>query len=260
MRHAAIAVLGLLGLGLGLTLFFGCGGSENVSCVFGYTGCGRTCVDTTKDVENCGDCGVTCIAGGVCVAGKCTLQCADSSHAACPTASPTACVDTKTDPVNCGGCGIACPLGQGCTDGFCTIACPKPTPDLCGVDVDAGPDASVGAGAFCTDLSTDITNCGVCGKTCPDGAACVNKSCVCGGPLSFCDPVCVDAAYDPANCGTCGNACAGGLVCIKGTCGCPGTLTACNGVCVDTFTSSAHCGGCMMPCAAGKICINGKCA
>ena len=95
--------------------------------------------------------------------------------------------------------------------------------------------APTGAAAFCTDLTSDINNCGTCGSKCsaPSGGAavcnkgvcaagacaggrtgcngvCCGPSEVCNGsgcdpcPVTQCNNVCVDTQHDPKNCGACG--------------------------------------------------------
>jgi hypothetical protein len=164
---------------------------------------------------------------------------------------------------------------------FCDLAgigptcCPKTAPTCCS--------------GHCSDLGTDASNCGQCGKACPSGRNC------CGGQ-------CVDLTSDNNNCGGCLNACPAGYTCRDGQCAvCPtcsgiahclrprvlcGQLccvpgatcemtgegpngqmltqcfcsgAVCGGVCVATQTDTLNCGGCGVACTPGQSCANGQC-
>jgi hypothetical protein len=96
-----------------------------------------------------------------------------------------------------------------------------------------GPNAVCGKGktAFCTNLSSDVSNCGACGNACPapaDGVAtCIAGACgaacnVTG--FTYCGGECVDLGGDVGNCGACGTACGGATdctapICTNGVCG-----------------------------------------
>jgi hypothetical protein len=91
------------------------------------------------------------------------------------------------------------------------------------------PSGQVFCGGVCTNLSSDINNCGTCGNKCaaPNAtAACTNGGCVivacnsgfanCNG--QFADGCEVNTNSDINNCGTCGNKCAAGRSCVSGVC------------------------------------------
>src|SRR5579872_4468311 len=63
----------------------------------------------------------------------------------------------------------------------------------------------------CTDLSSDVTNCGSCGTACAAGDVCDLGMCAisCAPDLAPCRGSCVDLASDVANCGACGGNCGG---------------------------------------------------
>ncbi len=77
---------------------------------------------------------------------------------------------------------------------------------------------------LCTNLLTDVANCGACGHNCAGMGAtafCVAGGCVCAADAgsSLCGTTCVDTLTDPNNCGTCGHVCqAMGGMCSAGLC------------------------------------------
>lgn len=136
-------------------------------------------------------------------------------------------------------------------------------------------------GDTCTDLQTDVDNCGRCGTECPAGGTCTAGSCEC--PISqatICtsgsgSEVCADLQTDPSHCATCAKDCDFGHVnarCTGGACsvtGCAIGFADCNGDLalgaggngceVNTNSSNANCGLCGVACPAGQICSNGAC-
>jgi hypothetical protein len=146
-------------------------------------------------------------------------------------------------------------------------------------------------GGFCRDLTSDIGNCGACGKTCPSDSACKDSQCSCKDGYSasldgtchpvptiavtgcddhpgtkLCDNQCVNPDMDPGHCGSCSIQCASGQNCNNGQCISPGGTacntgeTLCNGQCSSLLTSPANCGACGHSCLSGQNCINGQCA
>jgi hypothetical protein len=125
-----------------------------------------------------------------------------------------------------------------------------------------GPAEQSCAGA-CVDVATDVTNCGACGTSCPDGDVCSVGQCAltCGGGTVKCGATCNDPKTDPSNCGGCGVLCGAGQVCSAGQCAlsCGGATTMCGAACVDEKLDPAHCGGCGEICKAGQVCSNSTC-
>jgi hypothetical protein len=116
----------------------------------------------------------------------------------------------------------------------------------------------------CTDVQSDIQNCGACGNPCPANTLCSRGQCVagCQTGLAACGERCVDLQSDEANCGSCGTACPAGSVCSAGQCSlsCQQGLTNCNGRCTDVQSDLANCGGCGTACPVGSVCSAGVCA
>jgi hypothetical protein len=118
-------------------------------------------------------------------------------------------------------------------------------------------------GAYCTDLASDVYNCGGCGNVCDEPGpyeygACINGNCVyaCGAGADRCDGVCTYLGWDPDNCGGCGHVCpASAPYCEQGVCTdsapCPGGQTRCSGVCYDLYNDSNNCG---VSCATREVC------
>ncbi len=75
------------------------------------------------------------------------------------------------------------------------------------------------AGEVCTNIQTDVNNCGGCNLVCPRGDVCTAGACAC--PIAGdtnCSGTCTDLRSDPENCGACGNVCPAGAPCSAGAC------------------------------------------
>jgi hypothetical protein len=160
--------------------------------------CGTNCVDTTKDLANCGNCGVKCAANMYCAASKCNSACT-SPLKLCGQF----CVDLTSDHDNCGKCGMGCASDQDCINSACIKHCPL------GLTV-CDPD--------CVDLTSDYNHCGDCSTQCGMNETCVGGQC-CGIGQTACNGVCTNTQYDNNNCGSCGYACGGPTpYCANGIC------------------------------------------
>lgn len=192
-----------------------------------------------------------------------------SSTPVAPDVGPDANEDAYVLAIqDAGHCDLACPSGRACC--FAADGTPR-----------------------CVDLSSDITNCGICGRDCVAsrrGDSCANNQCGCGdfeigctgAENSICcpsvagiRPYCANPGLDFSDCGGCGRACndaeanhCSGGVCLCGDRGgsCAGTATAlcCSDPagafsCVDTTTDQAHCGRCGQRCSAFDHCVSGVC-
>ena len=172
----------------------------HLPCAADETECGGQCVDLTNDRENCGDCGVYCGAGGICVNGSCELGCEAGL-----TECANSCADLTSDPENCGDCGVECGPDSICVNASCELDC---EPGLTECD------------DSCVDLTSDPENCGDCGVECEADSICVNASCEldCAPGLTECGDSCVDTETDAEHCGDCHIACDVLHICESGSC------------------------------------------
>ncbi len=117
----------------------GSGGSSEPACSLYHALCDGSCIPTSVDPHNCGDCGVQCATGETCSAGVCSGECLPGL-----TACQQSCVDLENDSAHCGDCDTACEAGQGCAKGRCIDVVPVgPDPKQC---VGGGPPIRIGTG------------------------------------------------------------------------------------------------------------------
>ena len=168
MTMRAMSLFGILAMvaTLGLTACPGDPGQGGPNCLETEIDCEGVCIDTARDIDNCGACGTRCGAGYSCEAGTCTAIC-EANEQFCDGA----CVDPTTDRNYCGATdcvngqgGEACAINYDCVGGSCD--CLREGYTECGANV-------------CVDLQTDINNCGTCGTVCEtaNGASCMNGIC-----------------------------------------------------------------------------------
>ena len=166
-------------------------------CSLGKNVCGRSCVFTGHDNNNCGQCGVVCHGGATCQSGTCV--CADPARTYCDGV----CVDTQASAAHCGACGVSCPPGVPCEQGSCAITCPA---------------GQIACGSACFDPSTTKEHCGFCNQVCGGDLVCANGACVCPVGTTDCGGSCVDLTQDRRHCGSCGNVCSASQTCMTGSC------------------------------------------
>jgi hypothetical protein len=116
----------------------------------------------------------------------------------------------------------------------------------------------------CTNLQTDNTNCGSCGKVSPNGCFNGQPASACATGMTNCAPAggpahCIDTQNDGYNCGKCGNACPVNNSCSKGACVCSKGFTSCGGACVNLQTDAGNCGKCGATCKNANVCAKGAC-
>jgi len=270
------------------------GEAECVAGVCGVATCGsryKDCntasadgceVDTFRDANNCGGCGIQCQGGthaaGVCILGKCQLAC-QALYLDC-NGDPTDGCETNgaNDLANCGNCGNPCTqvgaTTPACSAGSCDSTMCTGTNRTC----QKGPIDSCEI-----DTGIDVSNCGACGKQCGNVAngtpGCANSNCGikgCNTGFSDCDALVatgceINTTNDLKNCSACGNSCPtplnGSPSCVNSMCG----LGACNkgfadcdknpgnGCEINTNTDTNNCGVCGMACSAGSSCTAGQC-
>ena len=217
-------------------------GACRAVCAGTQTACGTSCADLSLDVANCGVCGRRCGGGQVCALGACQLDCASIGETLCAGA----CARTNSDPFHCGRCGNRCAAGPGatavCVGGGCGLVCATGLGD-CDGSAATGCEAS---------LTSDLRNCGACGRAC----ATANASAACSAgrcAIVRCDVGYGDCDGDPGNgcetalgadgrhCGACGVVCGGGTVCANGACAPrPGTTVISGPTVVNTVRAAVN--------------------
>jgi hypothetical protein len=204
-----------------------------VQCPPGSKACAGHCVlkdepSTGCGAPGCASCALAhassmCDSAFQCRIEKCVLGFAD-----CNSLDSDGCeADLNTSVSHCGECAKACAIAH--ASAKCVAA-------DCQLDVCLAPFASCDAddaNGCETDTSSDVANCGGCGKACPSA----NATATCNGGCSFvcaqgfgdCDKTASNGCEanlqsDPANCGQCGTQCGTKGACLKGACGCPSVV------------------------------------
>src|SRR5262249_54535571 len=128
-------------------------------------------------ISNCGACNLHCSydhATTACVQSLCALVGCDPGYKNCNGVIGDGCeANLQSDAANCGGCAMPCKLGPNVTSVICTLG-------KCVINGCAGSfaDCNGNPGDGCeTDTSTDVANCGQCGKAC-FATVCVAGKCV----------------------------------------------------------------------------------
>jgi hypothetical protein len=243
---------------------------------------------TDSDVHNCGACGKECDAGNgtaFCAQSKCGVSDCAPGFGDCDGDPKNGCeADLTSDAMHCGVCS-PCAVGNNtpsCVASVCKIGTCDASHADCNGKLSDGCE---------TNIVSDSTNCGVCGKTCSIGnatAKCENKVCkvnACSAPWADCDGNGTDCetntSTNGSNCGGCG---ANGLNCnsvyaplnATGKClasgcqldKCAANFADCNakpevdGCEANLKTANANCGGCGSTCLApngSNTCSNGAC-
>ncbi len=156
-------------------------------------GDGGTCVDTTKDPNNCGQCNNPC-------------QLADAGGLEAGTNNPDAGIPLGDAGLDAGP---AWSLGTPtCASSQCGVSCPSGM-TLCSDDI-------------CYDTQSYHDHCGDCATACqPDIEWCDQGHC-CATGKKWCTSQCIDVLNDANNCGDCGVVCppsapvCGGGACTSG--------------------------------------------
>lgn len=266
-----------------------------IVCATGYADCDDDRANgcekkVDSDASNCGACGKVCAAGNGtprCNDGVCGVSDCPAGFGDCDGDPKNGCeVDLTSDAQNCKICGSACPFANNspsCVASACTIgSCDANHADCNGALKDGCE----------TNVVSDPSNCGACGKVCAIGnatAKCEAKQCkvsACNAPWADCDKNGTDCetntSSNGANCGGCG---ANGLNCntvygalnATGKCSasgcqldkCAANFGDCNGNpdadgCeANLKTASNNCGACGSVCQAphgSNSCAAGACS
>jgi hypothetical protein len=252
------------------------------------------CTNLFADVNNCGACGIKCMADQTCNGGVCgtvaTMTCPATAKACLdPSGTKMYCANVMGDPNNCGTCGVVCGATAACSNGQCVAG---------GGGTDAGVPQCGGSTVscldptgrpYCANVQFDQYNCGACGRVCNATQVCQNGACVpngtadggapnCPATMKSCLPAagpgyCADYLNDTNNCGICFNVCSAGFFCQNGGCmpqatgadagtaiKCVAPQVSCDGTyCADFATDRGNCGGCHKACAAADFCNQGVC-
>lgn len=153
------------------------------TCNTGFGDCveGSGCeTDLRSTLAHCGGCGMGAMrpecqpptgAYGTCTEGQCGWTCLPM-RGDCDSSRSNGCeVNLATNAMHCGACGRACSLAHAlasCSASQCRVlAC-----DATYVNCD-GQDANGCEAA----TQTDRNNCGLCGRRCPTGSACIDGTC-----------------------------------------------------------------------------------
>ena len=234
------------------------------------------------DPNNCAACGTKCTAPNgtpECKAGVCGVSLCNAGKGDCDANLGNGCeTDLASNPQHCKYCGNACTLENAqpaCVQSECKVGqCTSGFGNCDGNDTNGCE----------TDTNVSVTNCGVCGKTCPKPsnsiAACDTGTCAynCNSGYSDCDADPTNGceiyvAGDVANCGYCGVPCTmshatpkcEGAKCLIATCAigwddCD--LNPANGCEINRLTDPVHCGSCVNDCHVPNAtvgCSSGQC-
>lgn len=253
--------------------------------------CAATCGDGNADPgEQCGEPGLNCTGGFVCVDCICTFPSCTGGQGGDCCATSGGCGDTEC-------CNIVCLGNPWCCQVAWTAECTVQACNFCDVCVNTCGDGVCTPEECAENWSTCPEDCGVCGgeqagDCCEpnETPGCNNADCcdcVCASDPSCCGTVWDQACADATCCGACDFACGG--VCKFGNCIACGPPPVCSGdgdCCEPNGTpgcSDAHCCDCVcandpfccdtewdQPCAAatccgscdnacGSLCLMGNC-
>ena len=246
-------------------------------CPPGTISCGLRCVRCLPG-EVCGNhdtccspLGHTCRGGGPsrhgpCCEGVCGPQdtccltpgntCDDDSDCCFGRCSDNVCQCPSCSTLSDGHCVSCQAAGQCCYNDTCSDHCG--TSDCCQGTCCAAavPDC---CGDHCTNLDSDVRNCGTCGTRCAPGQICDGGSCICEGFACRKDTDCCNDYFcrgglctaDETNLQPCtGNEqCASGN-CSSGICCAAGQVSCDGSTCTDTTSDPNNCNHCGTVCTA----------
>jgi hypothetical protein len=231
-------------------------------------------VDLQNDPNRCGSCMRRCTAANAsvqCRAGNCQLGACTAGFGNCDGNPTNGCeTDLRSTLNHCGACGALCSVPNAspiCAMGVCGYsACTMGFGDCDGNRTNGCE----------TDLNSNPSHCGACGRACaspnatPSCSAGVCGYTICNAGFGDCDGNRANGCEtntqtSPLHCGACGRACAPSNAtpaCTMGVCGystCTAGFADCNmnpadGCETNTQTTGAHCGACGRACPPGQVC------
>lgn len=164
-----VAVLGGVAVGVGCSGEVEPPEQDELDCKQGETGCDGECVDTTRSIEHCGECGNSCEwdvdgAEPVCTPEGCAVECENENKTVCDGD----CVGTSIDDEHCGECSNRCSTDvegsqSSCEAGSCETECEDDAETICD-DV-------------CVGLTSHEDHCGECGHSCRPSEVCNDGEC-----------------------------------------------------------------------------------
>lgn len=206
------------------------GGTEGrILCAADEKQCGGTCVKISDPSygcagTGCSPCVLSHVSQAACNNGVCAVGTCSAGFMNCDTQPD--CETDITTPTHCGACTTTC-------SGSTPSCVAWESAYMCGTGC---LGVQVRCSGLCTDLSTDLSNCGACGKSCTvaNGAGqCASGTCVassCDTGYSKCGATCEYTVGDASNCGGCNLKCPSGSLCKSGSCevrvGYPNRFTA----------------------------------
>ena len=150
-------------------------------CKFGFADCNKNandgCEADLQTVQNCGQCGVACMApanaAAACKAGICGLGACNMLFGDCDMNPANGCEkNLAADTSNCGKCAVVCAFANAqatCLGGQCAMAMCNPGYGDCDMSAMNGCEAN---------FASDAKNCGKCGTVCPPNTpSCINGAC-----------------------------------------------------------------------------------
>lgn len=218
----------------------------------------KGCVAIDDPLYGCGSTTCTPCGGSnatlKCTSGACAIAACHTGWADCDGSAANGCESDLSLPTSCGSCGVVCGAGKVCTPTGCASSCPAPLTDC---------------GGACVNLSTTLSHCGSCSRSCAAAAITEAPTCVagvcgttCAPGYTMCAGTCVDLLRDNAHCGKCGQACSTkGETCTAGSCpACPTGMTLCPKGCFDLRFATTNCGACDNYCTPSDTMVcDGKC-
>ncbi|MFO0631105.1 MAG: hypothetical protein U0325_36515, partial [Polyangiales bacterium] len=169
------------------------GGTCGITCNAGFHDCGGVCVSNSVTATcgaACTACSVPANATATCNGSACGFTC-NAGFSDCDMSAANGCeVNTNTSMSNCGRCGTACSFANAaatCASGTCALGTCNAGFANCDTNPTNGCEAST---------STDVANCGACGRSCPTAGMCVSGACQCPSGRMTCGGACVDLTND----------------------------------------------------------------